>query len=111
MDPLAGGLSVRDALVEQAQAILNEVASAYPDTANGGESEAELSPNVLAWGVFRVAPPGTCPPTGKNVSPPFGAGLSATPTTWRLPSPIAVPIPGESSVVQGPQRRLRRQRH
>lgn len=51
---LAGGLPVRDALVDQAPAMVNEVASAYANTSNRNESEAELSPNVLAWG---LAPP------------------------------------------------------
>jgi len=51
---LVGGVSVRDALVAQAPAMLHEVTSAYADLANGSESEAQLSPNVLAWG---LAPP------------------------------------------------------
>ncbi len=48
---LVGGLSVRDALAELAPVMLNEVASAYAAVDNGAETEAAMSPNVLAWGL------------------------------------------------------------
>ncbi len=49
---LVGGLSVRNALVEQAPVMLEEVASAYAFVmGNGVETEAAMSPNVLAWGL------------------------------------------------------------
>ena len=51
---LAGGVSVQDALAEQAPVMLEEVASAYAITGSGAGTETEMSPNVLAWG---LAPP------------------------------------------------------
>lgn len=51
---LAGGPSVRDTLAERAPAMLDEVVSAYTVTTTGDETEIELSPAVLAWG---LAPP------------------------------------------------------
>lgn len=51
---LAGGSSIRDAMVDQVPAMMSEVVSAYAPTLNDDDSEAELSSSVLAWG---LAPP------------------------------------------------------
>jgi len=51
---LVGGRSVREALVKQAPAMLQEVASAYAIIGSGADTEMAMSPNALAWG---LAPP------------------------------------------------------
>jgi len=51
---LAGGTSVRDAVTMQAPAMLGEVAFAYVKPPGGDGPEADLGPDVVAWG---LAPP------------------------------------------------------
>lgn len=51
---LAGGTSVRDAVTEQAPAMLQAAAGAYACSIDGDGGDARLSPAVQAWG---LAPP------------------------------------------------------